>query len=112
MPSISSIRYRQNKIRYGFTPQIRYDIEEHVKEVYEEEYESEPEDMVIIDEEEKTEEDMLSLLVDEVSKIRKNAKRKLEMWIRAKKVEVNSLDERDKSRLLDFIEERFYKKKH
>ena len=121
MPSYN-LRYRKNKIIYRFIPQITFD---RLKEELEYKPEEPEEDLLLIDTDEETLEEesiedevildsstmTLTDLKMELTKIRKNAKRKLEVWIKANRMRINmELNGLDKTDLLQHIEIKYYNK--
>ena len=122
MPS-HNLRYRRNKITYRFIPQITFNrLKEELAGITEEEENKEIEEDILIidtdDELETTEEIVLDsstmTLTDlklELTKIRKNAKRKLEVWIKSNRMRINmELNGLDKTDLLEHIEMKYYNK--
>ncbi len=116
MPSYN-LRYRRDKIIYRFIPQITFD---NLKKELEYRPDEEEEDLLIIDTDEETEEEeeeldsstmTLTDLKIELTKIRKNAKRKLEVWIKSNRMRINiELNGLDKTDLLQHIETKYYTK--
>ena len=112
MPSRINLQYRTSKLKHKFIPTIRYDIfyeEEKVEEV--------EEDLIIIDTDEEEEVENVSqsrsdylMFMEELKKIRKNSKRKLEMWIKQNRHIINIMDSDDKTELMLFIEQKYFYK--
>ena len=101
MPNRFNLLYRTNKIRTKHIPQINFDI------FYEEEKEE------VISEEEIIEEIVitnLDVLMEELKKIRSNAKRKLEIWIRQNRELINDMSNDDKGELMNFIDCKYFNK--
>ena len=108
MPAPHKLKYSCNKVRNGWKPIIRFDIWDEPEEVIEEIRE----DLVIRDEEEKIEEDaMVRELVDALTKIRKNAKRKLEIFVKTRREDIYNLTDEDRETVMRVIKERFYPRK-
>tara|TARA_R110000868_G_scaffold137660_2_gene351217 strand:- start:929 stop:1249 length:321 start_codon:yes stop_codon:yes gene_type:complete len=105
MPNYN-IRYRKNKVQSRFIKTIKFDIGFEEKEEYETEEE--------VEELEEPSEDMVlyNKLLKDISKIRKNSKRKLECWIRINKEDINGLEDELKTDLLLYIEEKYYRNKN
>ena len=106
MPSKKSLQYRRMKIRTNFVPQITFcDIKakiEDIPRIEELEVKEDPTELI-------PEEDPLFVdLVEDLKGIRRNAKRKLEGWIRDNKNSINSLQKIDQNNLLCFIQNKYY----
>ena len=121
-----NLRYRANKLRTKFIPLINY-FPEHCEEETKEEYDTEDEEVEyteVVDENEQDyqvvidmpiiiEEDTSEILGDmllELTKIRKNAKRKLEAWIKVNRYGINGLVGKDRDELLLFIGNKYFNK--
>ncbi len=117
-----NLRYRANKLKTKFIPLINYFPEHCIEETKEEteeeeEYEYEAEDetehQIIIEMPIIIEEDTSEILGDmllELTKIRKNAKRKLEAWIKVNRYGINGLVGKDRDELLLFIGDKYFNK--
>ena len=114
MPSYN-LRYRQNKVITRFIRPITYPplldslLESSSEEEKDEVKEIEEEDD--INEELSDSKAMLNNLLLDLTKIRRNAKRKLERWVKDNKGYINDLQHDDKTEILHYIGERYYKKK-
>ena len=95
--------YRTKKMRYNWIPQINFNINFNEPEEEKEEIEEMLNEQVYTDEYED--------LVIFFYKIRKNAKRKLELSIRNNKDKINELPDNEKELLMEHIRDRFFKKK-
>ena len=104
-----NLMYRKHKVQSRFIKTIKFNIElEEKEDLCETEEEEEiPEEL------EENNENMMLLnsLYKEISKIRKNAKRKLESFIRIKREDINELEDVYRTEFLMFIEEKYYGKK-
>jgi len=122
MPS-GNLKYRKNKLIYRFIPQITFNkLKEELADIIEEE--EIKEDLLIVDTDddlETTEEveveeiDSSTLTLNdlkmELLKIRKNAKRKLEVWIKSNRMRINiELNGLDKTELMNHIELKYFNK--
>lgn len=108
MPNRAKLYYRINKL-YKF----RKDFDWTIKNNIEEEIDEETPDLVIIDEPEDIirdhpQQEIINDLVGELDSIRKNAKRKLELWIKKNRTLINSLDLDVRGELMNYIEHRYY----
>ena len=115
MPSLNLL-YRRNKIRFNFIPQITFNNDD--KEIREEKYDEEeiPEEEELEDLE--TLEDDLEkfnssyklygMFIEDLSKIKKTHKRKLELWVKKNKDKINILEKTDLSNLMAIIEDKYY----
>lgn len=104
--------YRKNKLLYKFIPEIDYysstplEIQPNIVEdieIIDEDVKEEP----IEEKEEQYSEEYRTLLMT-FSKMRKNAKRKLEITIRREKDNINELNDDEKKLLLSFIDSKFF----
>ena len=118
MPSYN-LRWRKNKVHFNFIPQIKFNMlddveEEKIEELEEEEEEELVEIVEIVEEVEPLDFNgsamMLDELIGELKKIRKNAKRKLEVWIKENRSHINGLEDDYKTELFNFIRVKYYKK--
>ena len=99
--------YRRHKVKSRFIKTIKFNIaieeekgnttDEEVEEVFELE---EPNESLVL----------VNKLYKEISRIRKNAKRKLEMWIKINREEINSLEDEYKTEFLLYIENKYFVK--
>ena len=106
--------YRKNKVMTNFIKPITYppvldslldSSSEEEKEIVEEIVEEDD-----INEELSDSKAMMNNLLLDLTKIRRNAKRKLERWVKDNKGYINDLQHEDKTEILHYIGERYYKK--
>ena len=115
MPSYN-LRYRKYKVMTNFIKPIMYypailddllESSEEGKDEFKEEIIEEEDD---INEELNDSKAMLNNLLLDLTKIRRNAKRKLERWVKDNKGYINDLQQEDKTEILHFIGDKYYKK--
>jgi len=106
MPNFN-LSYRTDRLMPNWEkPSISYFVEvvedEELDDIEEE----------VIESEEDIEEygDIATELIDDLGKIKKRAKRQLELYIRTNKDKINILGESNKERVLDFVRRRFFDK--
>ena len=107
MPS-NSLLFRKNKIQYKWRPQIVFAKVEEEEKIpdpesdysdYSDDFEATPEPIKV---------SMFNALLAELRPMRKTSKRILQLWTRKNKAEINLLDINERTKLLDFISQKFY----